>query len=84
MPTWFFLLLFGLGGLVLPMIGFQFRLLNLLGPFAPVVSIGLLVGAAIAFVASRNRASTEAEAEAVESDVEASRKLREMADRERS
>lgn len=84
MPTWFFLLLFGLGGLLLPLIGFQFSILNLLGPLAPVFSVGLLAASAIAFFVSRKREEEESlvRSEMAELDIAASRRLREGADSE--
>lgn len=59
--TAIFLLVFGVGAFVLPMIGLQFKLLSIFGDATPMVAGGMaVVGAIMLFLSFRAGAETEA------------------------
>ena len=51
-------LIFGVGSLVLPLVGLQFRLLSLFGAATPVVAVGLIVVGGVLLVAGPKEAAS--------------------------
>ena len=51
-------LVFGVGSLVLPLVGLQFTLLSLFGAATPLVGVGLIVVGGVLFVAGPKQAES--------------------------
>lgn len=84
MPAWLWFLLFGFGGLVLPLMGLQFRLLLLFGPLTPILSVVLMIVGGVLFVRDRSQSEEEdaEDSESLAAELEASRSLRKLDRRE--